>query len=275
MNIKKTLLLVALVLITAWSVNPVKTTISENHQKTSSAGPNLTVEKTKFTLPKSGVPVLMYHSIANDKGNDAVISPAQFTSEMNLLKANNFHTITLDQLYNYLTARKPLPENPVMLTFDDGYADNYTNVLPIVRRLKLHAVLFMITGKADTGGYYLNWQQLREMSEAGFEINSHTVTHPRLPNLTMDKQKQELVASRAAIKNKLNLTANYFCYPYGRYNAQTIKLLQATGYRLAFIMQPDLKKAVPVQPGINLLALPRIYIGPNTTSTEFIEKISQ
>jgi len=247
-----------------------------NNQQEPATTPPQVIDHTQithYTLPKSGVPVLMYHSINYNVNNDAVISPKQFAAEMAYLYENNFHTITLDQLYDYLTNHSPLPENPVALTFDDGYADNYTFALPVLKKYNMKSALFMVSGFVNSNDYYLNWQQLREMKTGGFEIYPHTVSHPRLAGLDYQTQRQEVINSKEIIEKKLGGNAPYFCYPYGNYNRYTINLLKDAGYRMAFVMQ--VQEPVKVKPGDDLFTLRRIFIGPNTTMKQFIQLVSQ
>ncbi|MBQ5821842.1 MAG: polysaccharide deacetylase family protein, partial [Selenomonadaceae bacterium] len=114
-----------------------------------------------------GVPVLSYHQV-NDEDNNALTVPtAVFEQQMAYLHDNGYHAITPDQLNAYLTEGAPLPEKPVLITFDDGYRDNYENAFPILQKYGMTATIFLISDFMDRFDKYLTWQQVQEMSEAG------------------------------------------------------------------------------------------------------------
>lgn len=179
------------------------------------------------------IPVLNYHSITVDPGNRATITPEKFTEQMNYLAEQSYTTLTLQQFTDILEGRMQAPDKPVLLTFDDGYADNYEHALPLLKQLGFHATLFVSPGMTDDG-YYLNWDQIREMHEAGWDIQPHGMTHPHLPKLSREEQEWQIAEARKQIEDHLGTTADIFCYPYGEYNRTTLKILKAHGFRYAF-----------------------------------------
>ncbi|MBE2225541.1 MAG: polysaccharide deacetylase family protein, partial [Anaerolineae bacterium] len=125
-----------------------------------------------------------------------------------------------------ITAKTDLPEKPVILTFDDGYLDNYENAFPILQEFGFIGTFFVITDLADQGAAgYANWEQLEEMAAAGMRIESHTKSHPDLTENNRDGIIFQLLGSQETIAAHIGYTPRYLCYPGGRYNEETMQLL--------------------------------------------------
>lgn len=180
------------------------------------------------------VPVLMYHSISEEAGNNLCVPPALFDSEMAWLKQNGYTALSMDELYAHISAHTPLPDKVVVITLDDGYFDNYTNAYPILKKYGLKATVFMISGKIGTSNYMVD-SQLKEMSQNGVDIEDHTVTHGYLSKMTYSQQLAELKDSQTAISQITGKPVNYVAYPYGDYNANTLRAAQTLGYKLGFL----------------------------------------
>ena len=132
----------------------------------------------KVALPK--IPVLMYHSVTTDKSNknELKISQAKLKAQLDYLKANKYNTISLDQLYSHMSKRTALPTKPIIITFDDGYVDNYTLAYPLLKANNQKATVFMIVNCINTGNY-LTSKQLLEMNKNNFKVESHTNNQDR------------------------------------------------------------------------------------------------
>jgi peptidoglycan/xylan/chitin deacetylase (PgdA/CDA1 family) len=181
-------------------------------------------------FPAQGVPILMYHSIADLPGNNLGVPPEKFAGQMKFLHDAGFTTITPDQLFDAYQGTGKLPSSPILLTFDDGYPDNYYVAFPILKQYGFTATFFVITGDVDHG--MLSWSQLKEMQDHGMSIQSHTVSHPDLRNLSGLALRKQLADSKASIEGKLNTAVRFFCYPSGKYNAQTLNQLKELGYSM-------------------------------------------
>ena len=126
----------------------------------------------------------MYHMIGDVPDNDAVLLESHFREQMKFLKDNDFHPLTLDQLYDYMVHNKPVPVRPVVLTFDDGYYNNYLNAYPLLQKYGMKAVLSIIVGETDKYSgldenkesySHVTWDMVNEMRESGLvEIQNHT-----------------------------------------------------------------------------------------------------
>jgi peptidoglycan/xylan/chitin deacetylase (PgdA/CDA1 family) len=214
------------------------------------------------------IPVLNYHSITVDPGNRAVITPAKFEAQMLYLSKNGYTTLTLQQFIDYMdNAAAAMPEKPVLLTFDDGYADNYEHAMPILKNLQFHATLFASPGTTEDG-YFLNWEQIKEMHAAGWDIQPHGMTHPHLPRLTAKKQAYEITEAKRQIEENLNIKASIFCYPYGERNATTLQLLQENGFQYAFTIDQGMTTRDQ-----DRFLLKRLFVNGEETIEQWIKRL--
>jgi peptidoglycan/xylan/chitin deacetylase (PgdA/CDA1 family) len=166
------------------------------------------------------------------------VTPAAFAAQMAWLVRHRFHAVTQEQAYAALFKGHALPPRPVLITFDDGYRDVYTYALPILRRLHLAATEYVITGRiSGRDPSFLTWGELRQAQREGLEIGSHTVTHRPLPALPASDMRQELVASRRVLEQRLGHPVQWFAYPYGSLNRVTVAAVRAAGYVLAVTTQ--------------------------------------
>ncbi|AFM43077.1 putative xylanase/chitin deacetylase [Desulfosporosinus acidiphilus SJ4] len=226
----------------------------------SPAPPSLAVvnqaEPKMTTFPKAGIPVLMYHSIKTLPGNSLGVPVKQFTEEITWLHNKGYHSITTDELYQTLANKAPIPEKPILLTFDDGYSDNYTSAWPILQKSGFRATFFIVTNSVGQG--MMSWDQLSDLVKQGNSIGSHTVHHLDLSKLSYNKQENELISSKEALENHLGIKVQALCFPSGKFNKTTLELMAKTGYQLGFTT-----KQGRVHSGDDLLTLrrERIYGG--------------
>lgn len=212
------------------------------------------------------IPILMYHSILTEKNNAARLPPESFQSQMKWLHDNGYKTLTLDEFYADYAAKKGFPQNFVVLTFDDGYFDNFTNAYPVLKKYGFHATIFMISGDIGKPGY-LTADQIKQMSASGtVDIECHTLSHPNLDGLPYQNQLAELSQSKTALEKLTGRPVNYIAYPSGKYNEDTLKAARSTGYRLAFKMSGG-----PAANSESRLELPRVFIGDDMQ--KFIQKV--
>src|ERR1700716_4257266 len=164
------------------------------------------------------VPILTYHYIrvnpdARDRMGFALsVTPTDFAAQMNWLARSGYHTITTEDLHAYLNGRRGLPSKPVILTFDDGYADFYTAALPILRSHDFQADLYVVSGFVGRPGY-VTAAQVRESDRSGIEIGSHTVNHADLARTSADGVRAEVVDSKRYLETLLGHPIYSFCYP--------------------------------------------------------------
>jgi len=179
------------------------------------------------------VPILMYHYVstppegADIYRQDLSVTPAQFQEQMAYLAEHGYTPIDLYDLSLAVTDQQPLPPRPVILTFDDGYVDAYTNAYPILESFGFKGTFFIVTEFVDLGyDTYMTWAMIAEMAAAGHRMESHSKTHPDLRNQDNDHLVWQLLGSQQTLAAHIGYTPRFFCYPGGHYDAATIAVLQ-------------------------------------------------
>ena len=181
------------------------------------------------------VPILTYHYIrVNPDRNDRMgfalsVTPSDFAAQMDWLAQSGYHPITTEDLYLYLAGAEGLPSKPVILTFDDGYADFYTTALPILRSHDFRAVSYVVSGFVGVSGY-MTAAQIREADRSGIEIGSHTVNHANLANLSAAAVHSQLVQSKVFLEQVVEHPVVSFCYPSGKYTAAVAWAVADAGF---------------------------------------------
>lgn len=179
----------------------------------------------------------MYHYIsavlvANDRIRYGLsVPPEMFEAQLKLLQDNGFTTITLRQLYEYLAVGTPLPEKPIVLTFDDGYVDNYTAAFPILQKYGMVGTFFVLTGRADVGSpEYLTWDMITEMSNAGMDLQLHLRDHLDMRNRSYEWLVFQVIGGRQSIEGHTNKPVVFMAYPSGKYDANVLRFLSDTHF---------------------------------------------
>ena len=228
-------------------------------------------EGTKLTSEDVGVPVLYYHSVLPDSEvttpNEVTISPEKLKQELEIVKNLGYTTITLSELNDYLNNKIEIPEKSIVITFDDGYTDNYIHAFPILKELGMKATVFMISSQINSG-YYMSAEQLKEMSDYGIDIESPTDTHAYLDTLSYDEQLKEMTESKRKLEEVLGKDVTSIAYPFGNYNKDTVKASEAAGYTLGFTTNKGLDKRTS-----NKLELDRIYVSSTYSLDTFKERL--
>lgn len=210
-------------------------------------------------------PILMYHSleIATD-GNSLKIPPAEFKEHMTWLKDNGYYTLTPDEAYLVLTENKKPAENIVWVTFDDGYANNYTEAYPILKELELKGTINYITSKLEHPAYF-HEPELKEMAASDtIAIESHTVSHLDLNSLDDTMIRSELAESKQWLDTQLNQETAVICYPAGRYDERVERIAEEVGYKMALTTEPGYASSKD-----GLFALKRVRVSPGYDSEQF------
>lgn len=187
-------------------------------------------------LPEpQGFPILEYHMINDTPNIDAKsynVSPSDFKAQLDYLQQNGYNTITMQEFVLAREGKFNLPDNPIILTFDDGYADNYEVMMPILRAHNMKAVVYVIANELGKPGY-LTIEQLREMQGRGIEIGSHTANHRPLIGLSQKELFHEIGDSKIFIEWSGINEAGSLSYPNGLYSDDIIKVLKERNYHTA------------------------------------------
>ena len=237
--------------------------LSQKTEPTSSVPP---VKEVKMVHP-SGIPVLMYHKVGDDKDNDAVIREDLFREQMKFLKDNGYNPLTMEQLYEYVVNGAAVPEKPVVLTFDDGYADTYSIVYPIMKEYGFPATVFINPGDIGTR---LTWDQVREMHKNGITISNHGFQHIEMGQLSEAKQIENITKAQEALAKEVGIKDNpWFCYPYGDKNEFTDAATKKAGIKMSMAM-----KSGWAHTGDNPYNILRVWVGNAVDIKHFEERIS-
>jgi peptidoglycan/xylan/chitin deacetylase (PgdA/CDA1 family) len=179
----------------------------------------------------------MYHHIADPPpGADPIrqdlsVSPQAFEAQLRYLVRAGYQPITLRDLIYHLALGAPLSEKPIILTFDDGYEDNYTNAYPLLKKYSFVGTFFIVTEPVDKErAGYMSWAQIEIMSTAGMEIAAHSYTHPDLRDKSVDYIIWQVLGSKEAIEARIQQPARFFSYPSGRYDEQVVNVLHSANF---------------------------------------------
>jgi peptidoglycan/xylan/chitin deacetylase (PgdA/CDA1 family) len=216
------------------------------------------------------VPILMYHVIARQKPGapyPELYTPGPvFAAQMRALARRGYHGVTLRQVDLYWRRGYALPRRPVVISFDDGYLSDYTRAGPVLRRLHWPGVLNLEVDNARTRGD-ISVREVRALIRAGWEVDSHTVTHPDLTTLPPRRLRYELVQSRRWLRRTFKVPVDYFAYPSGQHDARVEAAVRAAGYRLASTVTPGL--AAPGRP----FELARIRVDRATSPSRLLVEL--
>jgi peptidoglycan/xylan/chitin deacetylase (PgdA/CDA1 family) len=184
------------------------------------------------------VPILVYHSVMpHHPGQSAEqraldVADSVFVAQMRYLVDGGYHVVSFGALVDALEGRDTLPNRAVVITFDDGWENQYRHAFPILRRFRLTATFFVFTTPIGKDDKLMTWDQLRELQAAGMTIGSHTRTHPVLPDYHAALHN-EVVMSRADIAEHLGRAPDFFAYPFGEWDAESAAWARKAGYRAA------------------------------------------
>ncbi|GBF80856.1 polysaccharide deacetylase family protein [Aphanothece sacrum] len=186
------------------------------------------------------VPILMYHDILPRKEVFFDVTPEELEAHFKYIQEQGLTPISPDLLLAHLQKGIPLPDKPVLLTFDDGYGGHYEYVYPLLKKYGYPAVFSIYLKKMEgkTARSSLTWPQLKEMAaDPLVTIASHTISHPKdLRELSDDELFQEILISKQLLEKELGIPITYFTYPEGKYDARVKQWAMAAGYSMAFTM---------------------------------------
>lgn len=216
------------------------------------------------------VPVLMYHHINPHQGDMVTITPEVFEQQMKYLHGSGYKTLKIEELLSYISGGLILREKAVVVTFDDGWLDNYLYAFPIIKKYDIRANIFIVSDIVDRASHkktgicaplpkhresklllqqgeehrvFLNWDLIREMERSGtVDFYSHTKTHASCDFLSEAELLQELELSKHTIEEEIGKPCPYLCWPYGRYSDIAITIAQKVGYHAIFTTNHGIAK---------------------------------
>jgi len=184
------------------------------------------------------LPILIYHYVeyVTDE-RDTIrqslnITPNIFEQQIKTLKDAGYTTITPSQIEKIEKGRLKI-EKPVILSFDDGYRDFYTDVFPILKKYNIKAVAYVNPGLLDKLNY-MYWDEVKEIAKSGYvEIGAHSMSHRSLSSIDEKSAEWEVRESKAMLEKQLNIPVTSFAYPFGHFNNQTIEFVKSAGFTSA------------------------------------------
>lgn len=187
-------------------------------------------------IGRNGLTILTYHSISNENEPDETVTPEVFERQLQYI-GENYKVISLEEGIEYLQTDVGKASGSIVITFDDGYSDNYYNAYPLLKKHNFPATIFLITGFVkNDGGKYLSPSQIQEMKNDNISFGSHTVSHQILTNLTKEEIVREVRGSKDILESQLGQGINFFSYPIGTsldFNDEIEGIVKACKYSCA------------------------------------------
>ncbi|MEU7856489.1 MULTISPECIES: polysaccharide deacetylase family protein [Nonomuraea] len=224
------------------------------------------------------VPILMYHSVAdnpNDETRPHSVRPSDLDEQLAYLSESGFTPLTLGDLVASLNNNngRSMPAKPIVLTFDDGYADFHSHALPMLDRYKFPATVFLTSGWVSDAGDdaagrplddMLTWGQAREAAQTGIEIGGHSHSHPQLDQLRTDELRQELRRNKGLLEDMIGTPVATMAYPYGYSSARVRREVRKAGYFAACAVNNTI-----AADRHDMLAIPRLTVARHTSISMF------
>ncbi len=229
------------------------------------------------------VPVFMYHHVNDHKGDMVTITRTVFEAQMKHLHDTGCRTLKIPEMLDLIAGRSALRERAVLITFDDGWLDNYLFAYPVMKKYGINSTIFLVTdwiekassaksalpksvpehsaskllvGKGMHHEVALNWNMVREMADSGLvDFYSHTKSHARCDQLSDPDLEEELGRSKSLITERLGRGCPYLCWPKGRYNDVSLKAAEAAGYRAIFTTRPGIVDEASSPAAINRIVV--------------------
>jgi peptidoglycan/xylan/chitin deacetylase (PgdA/CDA1 family) len=232
-------------------------------------------------MQQKPIPILMYHSISKmPKGTimrGLHVPPKRFALQMKLLKFLGYKGLSIKDLQPYIEGEKT--GKVVGITFDDGYKNNITNALPVLKKNNFSATCYLVSQNIGGINHWditkgipessmMNSQDVQMWIDARMEIGCHTQNHIHLTQVDINTAKREIEQSKNDLEERFNCNINNFCYPYGDLNQEIIDMVKKAGYQTATTVQRGRSSSAD-----NKLELPRVPVWHSTLPHLFLIKI--
>jgi peptidoglycan/xylan/chitin deacetylase (PgdA/CDA1 family) len=227
------------------------------------------------------VPILMYHRIASD-GPPGLkrwrVTPELFAAHMDALDRAGYQTITLAEWAEALAQRRPVQAKRVILTFDDGYSDFLSAALPILRRHKFSATVFLVAERIGQTALWdaaygdcaplMSWEEIKSLQKIGIEFGAHSCIHRKMTEMEPAELAEDTRRTREILEENLGVPVPTLAYPYGDQNESVRQVVGEVGTTAAVTTEEGISKL-----GDDLLKLPRIEVADNYTTEKLISSM--
>lgn len=226
------------------------------------------------------VPILLYHNVINyipegDYDSSLNIPASVFEKHMQAVLRAGYTPITYEMYYRFETEGAPLPDKPIMITFDDGYLSNYIYAYPILKKLGIKATIFVITdrrGKALSINPHFSWNQAKEMVDSGIiDIQSHTHSHQVSTTLTDEALIYELTVSKRLVERYTGKKCNVLAFPNGIAEARELEAAKRAGYKIINLVGERGSN----RKGDDLATMKRITVFGKWSAQELLERVNK
>ena len=229
------------------------------------------------------LPIILYHKVVEKAEVDSkvgiFVTAKDFEKQLSYLKKKNYRTLTFYDVQRILKNEMLSKENDIILTFDDGYKNNYSTAFPILKKYGSKCVIFFVTDtpsnawdkdKNEAEDILMTDPEIAEMEEYGIEFGSHTLTHPHLTEISLEEAKREICASFEVLSKKLRNSLISFAYPYGECNSEIKEIVSQCGYQFGVATDSG-----PIHIKNDLLEIRRQILFSHTSMIQFRKKISK
>jgi peptidoglycan/xylan/chitin deacetylase (PgdA/CDA1 family) len=231
---------------------------------------------------RRAVPILMYHQVLPDAPpafREYTVTARAFAAQMRWLSVAGYTPIGLDLLLAHRESGAPLPRRPVVITFDDGFRGCEEYAMPTLQACGFTATFYLVAGLVGRTSRWLlrargiefpimSWNSARSLEAAGFTCAAHSLTHPRLGELSEAKCRDELSRSREILQQELGHRVDHLAYPFGSLRAETRRIAADVGYRSAVTVRVGLST-----PEDDPLALHRVPISGEESLADFVCRV--
>lgn len=242
------------------------------------------ITNNKYHSKNVKVPILMYHEVTSNPHSGGLglrVPVNKFNWQIKYLHSHGFHSVSLNDVMNNFKFGIKLPSKPIVITFDDGYENNYTYALPILKKYKFKATVFLVYNTLNKTNTFdkqfhqprirmLKDWQVRKLISNNIEVGSHTLNHPILTKIKPITAKKEIRNSKIALEKRFGIHIRIFCYPHGKYNSRLKELVKQAGYACAVTTRQGVSN---IHSDIYLLK--RVRIMGKYSNSKFVHKINK
>ncbi len=193
------------------------------------------------------IPILMYHYIEYVKDKKDTmrqsldVTPFIFETQLQTLQQAGYTFMTMEEVGNVLDGKQDLPDKPIVMTFDDGYRDFYTDAYPLVSKYKVKATVYVVPGFINGSNYLTSSQLVEIAANPSIEIAAHTVHHVWLKNMHVAQATKEITESKEDLEKMTGRKIVSFAYPYGAFDDQALSLVKNAGFITAVSTIPGME----------------------------------